>query len=216
MFALPLALLAGWVSTLRLALVATAAPSFDLLASLYAALEIGAPVGACAAACAAVELGWPRRGQRSDFTAALIAFVAGVAAAALASLQVDYARGVLFGGREVLDYTALRLSSLPRVIVTASGLAALLAFGAVPRRRGEPWVVGCLGSIAGVSALLLIAALVMELRAERSTGGLHAAPLILASAWLALVSSLLCAAADGIAAWLVGPTTSRPAEGPPA
>lgn len=91
--------------------------------------------------------------QRSDFTAALIAFVAGVAAAALASLQVDYARGVLVGGGQVLDYTGLRLSSLPPVLFTATGLAALLAFGAVPRRRGEPWVVGCLGSFAGVFAV---------------------------------------------------------------
>lgn len=53
----------------------------------------------------------------------------------------------------MLDYTGLRLSSLPPVLFTATGLAALLAFGAVPRRRGEPWVVGCLGSFAGVFAV---------------------------------------------------------------
>lgn len=99
-FALPAAVFAAWWSTVRLGTPGpTAPPPPDLLATLFAALQGGVPVGACAAASAAVELGWPRRGQRSDFTAALIAFVAGVAAAALASLQVDYARGVLVGGR---------------------------------------------------------------------------------------------------------------------
>lgn len=60
----------------------------------------------------------------------------------------------------------------------------------------------------------MIAALVMGLEAGRLHRTLQASTV--ASAGLALVSSLLCAAADGVAAWVVGPTTSRPAEGPPA
>lgn len=62
-FALPPALLAGWWSTIRLTAGPTTPQPPDLLATLFAALESGAPVGACAAASAAVELGWPRPGS---------------------------------------------------------------------------------------------------------------------------------------------------------
>ncbi|MBX3471152.1 MAG: hypothetical protein KF878_30155 [Planctomycetes bacterium] len=217
-FALPAALFAAWWSTVNLAPGPTAPPPPDLLATLFAALQGGAPIGATAAACAAVEFGWPGRGQtRGDLTASLAALFVGPLAASAAALQCRYALGVLAGTHGVLDYAAVQPYSLPDAVAVPALLSLVLAVGAALRRRGVSRSAGCACASLGTWWMLPAADLVWAAASERPpstpswTSDLTMALVLVP--FLTLAASLLCSAADALAARLVGSATPCPPDG---
>lgn len=220
-FALPPALFATWWSVHHLAPPRSGSAPFDLLATLIAGLQAGAPIGATAAACAAVELGWPGRGQtRGDLTAGLAALLVGPLAAWAASLQCRYALGAIAGTHGVLDYAAVQPYSLPDAMAVPALLSLVLAVGAALRRRGVSRSAGCACASLGTWWMLPAADLVWAAASERPpstpswTRDLTMA--LIRVPFLTLAASLLCFAADPLTARLTGPTTPSPTDGAPA
>lgn len=213
-FGVPPALLLGYVAHLEMSF--RLQPASPGLEALVTAFRVGVPAAATAAACAAAEFAWPRPGaRRHDLLAALAALLLGPLAAVAAALQVEYAVGVLTGWISVFDFGAVPTSRLSEALFTGGLLSFVLAVGTVPRRRGDPGVVGC-GRVAGVVIVVTTLAVIVEVSLftiyppPPTRFSSKALELAVAFVTLAAVATVLCAAADAI----TGGWDSRPEREP--